>query len=136
VGLEEIQPTLKEIRVILELGYFLRDIARYDEAEELFQGLIILLPTHDLPRVALSTIELRRGRVNRAEQICLETLELYPDSLYARIHRAVALLFLRRSIEAEAILREVIELDSESPHSRTAINLLELINSVYHYKER
>ena len=52
-------------------------------------------------------------------------LRLQPGSLYAKVHRAEALLFQQRRSEAEAELREVIASDPQSPHSRTARALLD-----------
>jgi predicted Zn-dependent protease len=111
--LDQVKPTDEELRVILETGFALRYTRRLDEA------------TADGPRVALGTVELERGRFAEAQAACEEALRLHPESLYARVHRAEALLFQRRRAEAEAELQAIIATDPGSPHSRTAQALLD-----------
>ncbi|HEV2801907.1 MAG TPA: tetratricopeptide repeat protein [Pyrinomonadaceae bacterium] len=123
--LKDVQPTDEELRVIMEAGFVLREAGKYDAAEAVFRGVIELLPQSDVPRVALGTVELHRGRFAEALSIYDEALSLRPDSLYARVHHAEALLFQQRRTEAEAELHEVIAADAQSPHSRTARALLD-----------
>ena len=123
--LNQLQPSDEELRVVLEAGFVLREAGQLDEAEKVFRGAIALLPTSDVPHVALGTIELRRGRFRAAQAICEEALRLRPHSLYARVHRAEALLLQQRRAEAETELRAIIAADAASPHSRTARALLE-----------
>jgi predicted Zn-dependent protease len=121
----EIKPGDEELRVILESGFVLRDAGRLDDAEAVFAGMIELLPESELPHVALGTIKLQRGEFAEAQNACEEGLALKPGSLYARVHRAEALLFQGRRSEAESELREVIATDPQSAHSRTAQALLD-----------
>jgi Tfp pilus assembly protein PilF len=94
-----------------------------------------LLPGSELPRVALGTIRLQRGAFAEALVLCEEGLRLRPDSLYARVHRAEALLFQGRRDPAEAELRQVISIDPQSPHSRTARALLEAADLICAHRE-
>src|SRR5262249_41853863 len=94
--LSEIKPGDEELRVILESGFVLRDAGRLDDAEAVFAGMIELLPESELPHVALGTIKLQRGEFTAAQTACEEGLALKPGSLYARVHRAEALLFQGR----------------------------------------
>jgi predicted Zn-dependent protease len=123
--LKDVQPTEEELRVIMEAGFVLREAGQLDTAEAVFRGAMELLPQSDVPRVALGTIELQRGRFAEALAACEEALRLRPDSLYARVHHAEALLFQQHRTEAEAELNEVIATDPQSPHSRTARALLQ-----------
>lgn len=110
---------------MLESGFVLREAGRLDEAETIFRGVGELIPNSDVPCVALGTIELQRGRFDLAQSACEEALRLKPESLYARVHRAESLLFQQKREEAEQELRQIIETDPTSPHSRTAQALLE-----------
>ena len=110
---------------MMEAGFVLREAGRFDDAEVLFRGVAELIPESDVPRVALGTVELQRGRFTEALAACDEALRARPGSLYARVHRAEALLFQRRREEAEEELREIAAADPNSPHSRTARALLE-----------
>ena len=123
--LRHVQPASEELRVVLETGLYLRDAERYDEAEEVFRGLMVLLPDSDLPRVALGTVEMMRGRLAEALVAYEEALRVCPFSSYARVHRAEALLLQRRRSEAEAELNQVILGDPASPYSRVARTLLD-----------
>lgn len=123
--LSEVQPTDNEMRVLLEAGFVLREAGRFDEAENIFRGVMELLPASDVPLVGLSTVALQRGRFDESLALCEQALSLRPDSLYARVHHAESLLFQRRREEAEAELEEIISAHPESPHSRTARALLE-----------
>jgi predicted Zn-dependent protease len=121
----EVQADDEELRVILEAGYVLREAGRLDDAEKVFRGAIALMPASDVPRVALGTVHLQRGRFADAQAACEEALRHCPESLYARVHYAESLLFQQKRAEAEAELSVVIAADPDSPHSRTARALLE-----------
>jgi tetratricopeptide (TPR) repeat protein len=123
--LSQVQPDTDELRLVLEAGYVLREAGRLDDAEAVFRGAIALLPSSEIPVVALGTVELQRGRFIEAQAICEQALRLRPDSLYARVHHAEALLFQGRRAEAESELCAIIASDPESTHSRTARTLLD-----------
>lgn len=123
--INQIKPSDEELRVMLESGFVLREAGRLDDAESLFRGVIELIPDSDVPRVALGTVELQRGFFALAQATCEEALRTNPKSLYARVHRAEALLFQQRREEAEEELKQIVETDPSSPHSRTAQALLE-----------
>jgi len=128
--LNQLKPSDEELRVILEAGFALRYTRRLNEAAEIFRGITALLPESDVPRVALGTVELERGNFADAQADCEEALRYDPGSLYARVHRAEALLFQRRRSEAETELKTVIADHPESPHSRTARALLEVADLI------
>ena len=123
--LNQIRPDDDQLRLILEVGFMLRDAGRLDEAEDVFSGMAEFLPRADLPLVALGTVKLRRGQFVDAEALCEKALARCPDSLYAKVHQAEALLFQQRRDAAESELRDIIARDPNSPHSRTALALLD-----------
>lgn len=123
--LQEISVSGEELRVILETGYILREAARFDEAEAIFRGMIEFLPESDVPQVGLGTVFLQRGDFQSAQDVCGKAVQANPESLYARVHYAEALLFGQRREEAEIQLREIISENPDSPHSQTAQALLE-----------
>jgi predicted Zn-dependent protease len=123
--LVQIKPTDEELRVILEIGFALRYARRLDEAADLFRGIVELLPEADVPRVALATVEIERGNYAAAQAGCEEALRTCPNSSYARVHRAEALLFLGQRSEAENDLNAIISSEPESANSRTARALLQ-----------
>jgi len=121
----EIPVSGEMLRVMLETGYILREAARFDEAEAVFRGVMEFLPDSDVPPVGLGTVYLQKGDFQTAAELCAQTLETHPESLYARVHYAEALLFGRRREQAESELRAIIGEHPDSPHSRTARALLE-----------
>src|SRR5262245_32853941 len=130
MNLDQIKPTDEELRVLLEIGFALRYAKRLDEAAEVFQGVAELLPDSDVPRVALATVDIDRGKLVEAQAACEAALKLHPESLYARVHRAEALLLQHNRAEAEAELNAVIAADPQSAHSRTARALLKAADLV------
>lgn len=127
---EEIKVGEEELRVMIESGLVLREAGRLDEAEKIFEGVNELVPHSDVPLVALSSIAARRGNFERALQLCNKALQEVPESLYARVNRAEILLYQQKREEAENELREIIEADPDSPHSRTAQLLLDVARMI------
>lgn len=123
--IKEIPVSNEELRVMLETGFILREAAKFNEAEAIFRGVMEFLPDSDVPQVGLGTVYLQRGDFETASEICEKALETNPESLYARVHYAEALLFARRREEAESKLREIIGENPDSPHSQTAQALLD-----------
>jgi tetratricopeptide (TPR) repeat protein len=121
----QVQPSDEELRVMLEIGFILRETGKFSEAETLFRGAVELLPESDVPRVGLGTVFLQSGKFDLAQEIYEDALKIKPESWYARVHRAEVLLFQRRRNEAEHELNEIIENAHDSPHRQTAIALLE-----------
>ena len=124
--LERIQPGDEELRVLLEAGFVMRDAGRLDDAEAVFRGVAELAPGSEVPRVALGTVQLRRGQAAEAHASCEDGLRLRPGSHFARVHLAEALLCQGQLAEAEDELAAVIAADPDSPHSRTARALLDI----------
>ena len=86
---------------MLEVGYVLREAAKFDQAETLFRGVMQFLPDSDVPQVGLGTVYLQRGDFQTAREICQKALETNPTSVYARVHYAEALLFAQEREKAE-----------------------------------
>lgn len=124
--LEDIKTGEEELRVMIESGLVLREAGRLDEAEKIFLGVNELVPHSDVPLIALSSIAARRGDFEEALRLCDKALQKVPESLFARVNRAEILLYQQKREEAEIELREIIETDPDSPHSRTAEVLLDV----------
>lgn len=123
--LADVRPSDEELRLILESGFVLREAGRFADAAKIFRGMSDMLPASDVPLVGLATVALQLGHPAEALLHCEAALRIKPNSLYARVHYAEALLFSGRREEAENELRQVIARDVDSPHSRTAQALLD-----------
>lgn len=128
--LEDVKTSEEELRVMIESGLVLREAGRLDEAEKIFRGVSELVPHSDVPLVALSSIAARRGNFDEALRLCDKALQEMPESLFARVNRAEILLYQQRREEAEVELREIIETDPTSPHSKTAEVLLDVAQMI------
>ena len=115
---------------MLESGLILRESGRLDEAEKIFLGVREIAPQSDVPLVALSSVAARRGNFDAALELCDEALRYEPDSLYARVNHAEILLYQKKREEATAELRDIIEKNPDSPHSRTAEALLDVAQMI------
>ena len=125
MSVDKVEISNQELRVMLEVGYVLREAAKFDQAEEVFRGVMQFLPDSEVPQIGLGTVYLQRGDFLTAREICQKAFEANPNSLYARLHYAEALLFAQERENAELELKEIISIDSESPHSKTAQALLD-----------
>ncbi len=130
MNLADSKPSDEELRVLMEIGFLLREMSKFDEAAQVFRGAAELIADSDVPLVGLGTVEFQRRNFAAAHEAYEKALTLKPNSLYARVHRAEAWLFAGEREKAEEELREVIASDSESPHSRTAQALLDVADVI------
>lgn len=126
----DVRPTDEELRVVLETGFVLREMGKFAEAARVFRGAAELIPTSDVPFVGLGTVEFQQRKFDSALEAYEKALEIKPDSLYARVHRAETYLFQGEREKAESELHDIISTDSNSPHSRTAQALLEVADLI------
>ncbi|OYT70881.1 MAG: hypothetical protein CFK52_09660 [Chloracidobacterium sp. CP2_5A] len=118
-------PSDDELRAVLEAGYVLRDVMRYDEAATVFQGVAALRPDLELPCLALASVFIRQGELERAQELCESVLARRPDSLHAQTQRGEILLYRGARAEGEEALRAVVAQGGDSPHAATARALLD-----------
>ncbi len=128
---DEIKPTGEELRVMLETGFILREAAKFDDAEAVFEGCIEFMPGSEVPVVGLGTCYLQKGDYENALTTCKNALELNPQSDYARVHYAEALLFQNQKELAEQELRKIIAESPNSTYSTTAQNLLIVAETLF-----
>ena len=128
---KEVKPTSKELRVMLETGFILRESAKFDDAEAVFQGCIEFMPDSEVPKIGLGTVYLQKGDYDSAVAICKDALDQHASSDYARVHYAEALLFQNKRTEAETELHKVIEASPNSTYATTAQNLLNAVDLMF-----
>jgi tetratricopeptide (TPR) repeat protein len=120
-------PSDDELRAVLEAGFLLRDVMRYDEAATVFQGVAALRPDLELPVLGLSSVLIRQGELARAQELCESVLARSPDSLHAQVQLGEILLYRGSREEGEERLRAVIAEGGDSPHAVTAQALLDTL---------
>jgi predicted Zn-dependent protease len=114
----------QEAVLLLECGYLWLEMGQPRKAQELFSGVCDLLPHSDVARVALGNLHMSQGRYAQALKCHDDALTLQPDSRHAKVHRAEALLFLKKRDEGLSILREIIAKNSEDDDGKFAEALL------------
>lgn len=115
----------QEVVVLLEAGYVLMDMGKWDEAREVFAGAAALLPKSEVPQLALGTLEFAQGRHDKALQAYRKAQSLNPKSALPRAHAGEALLFLGKENEAARELKAALDLEPDGDGGRLAQALLE-----------
>lgn len=115
----------QEVVLLLESGYLLMDMGRFDEAREVFGGAAALLPKSEVPHLALGTLEFAQGRHDKALQAYRKAQQLAPKSALPRAHAGEALLFLNKPAEALKELKAAIDIDPDGDGARLARALLD-----------
>lgn len=114
-----------EVVILLESGYVLMDMGRFDNAREVFGGTAALLPKSEVPQLALGTLEFAQGRHDKALQAYRRAQQLSPKSALPRAHAGEALLFLNKPAEAVRELKAAIEVEPDGDGARLAQALLD-----------
>ena len=114
-----------EVVILLEAGYVLMDMGRYDDARDVFSGAITLLPKSEVPHLAFGTLEFALGRHEKALQAYRKAQALAPKSALPRAHAGEALLFLHKAAEAKRELKAAIDVEPDGDGARLAQALLE-----------
>ncbi len=114
-----------EVVILLEAGYVLMDMGRFDHAREVFNGASALLPKSEVPHLALGTLEFSQGRHDKALQAYRKAQQLAPKSSLPRAHAGEALLFLNKANEAVKELQAAIDVEPDGDGARLAKALLE-----------
>jgi tetratricopeptide (TPR) repeat protein len=115
----------QEAVLLLEAGWVLMDMGRFDEAREVFNGAAALLPKSEVPHLSLGTLEFAQGKHDKALQEYRKAQQLAPKSGLPRAHAGEALLFLQKPAEAVKELKAAIDLDPDGDGARLAKALLE-----------
>lgn len=114
-----------EAALLLEAGYLYMEMGKPKDAEEVFAGVVALLPQSEIPLVALGNLEFSQGHFQRALKHHQEALKVKPASALAQAHVGEALLWLKKGDEGVAALKKAIELDGGGASAAFARALLD-----------
>lgn len=120
-----------DLVLMLEAGYVYLAMRQFSQAREVFEGVIALAPTHDLPRVALANALFAQKKFAVAIRVLKEAVELNPRSSFAYAHLGEALLFAGKKSDALTTLKKSIEVDAAGQSAEFARSLIELIEQGY-----
>lgn len=117
--------------LMLEAGYLYLAMGKYAEARQIFEGVSVLAPKHEVPRVGLSNVLFAQKKFLPAIRVLKEALKLRPDSAFAHAHLGEALLFYGKKDEALGELKEAAQLEPKGKAGDFARSLTELVKMGY-----
>jgi Flp pilus assembly protein TadD len=128
--MSKIQATTDEIAFLMEAGMVYRDAHEFGPAEAVFKGVRELVPSSEVPDVALGTLRFEQGDLPGAVKHYRQALEKNPQSAFAHSHLGEAHLFLREPAAAREHLQKAIGLDPRGETGKFARGLVELLGIV------
>jgi tetratricopeptide (TPR) repeat protein len=114
-----------QAQLMLEAGYLWMDLGRFDNAREVLNGCIVLMPKSEVPHLALGTLEFVQGKHEKALQNYRTAQRLAPKSGLPRAHCGEALLFLGKVNEAMKELKAAQDVEPDGDGARLAAALIE-----------
>lgn len=117
----------KYLRIMMEAGYVLIGMRRFDDAKKIFEGLSLLSPESEIPIVALGGVSFCEGDFQKAILYYRKALKVDPQSFFAKVYLGEALLFSGKKQEGLDLLEEVKSIDERGPAGHFAQALLEAI---------
>lgn len=117
----------EDLRILMESGYLYLGMLRFQEAQEVFEGVCILAPKSEVPVVALGNVFCVQGQFDKAIKTYQQALKLAKDSAFALAYLGEALLFKGEEEESKVKLTQASELDPKGPSGDFARSLLDLI---------
>lgn len=117
-----------EIIFLMEAGFIYRDAGKYQEARDVFRGVMALRPDSEIPQVAIGTTLFVEGKLDDAIETYRAALEKQPESAYAYAHLGEALFMKKEFDTARENLNRAIELDPDGAYGQMAHSILEVIS--------
>jgi tetratricopeptide (TPR) repeat protein len=125
-----IAPGRQEIALLMEAGFILRDMKKFEEARQVFTAVHVLMPSSEVPEVAAATVTFQEGRFDAAIEEYNRILLDHPRSAWAHAQLAEAYIFNRNIAAAEPHLKQAISLDRRGPYGNMARSLREFAGAV------
>jgi Putative Zn-dependent protease, contains TPR repeats len=122
-----IQVPSEDLRLLMEAGYLYLGMQRFQEAKEVFEGVIVLAPSSEVPVVALGNVYCVQGKFDQAIKTYEKALELDSKSAFAKAYLGEALFFKGEKDKAHQALEEASRLDPQGKSGEFARSLLDLI---------
>ena len=103
-----IQVPQHEVGLLMEAGYLFLELGAPKKAMDIFQGVAALVPSNEIPLIALGHLAFAQGKFEQALKYNEDALARNPDSALAKAHKGESLMFLGRHQEAMDILNAVL----------------------------
>jgi len=122
-----VEASQEEIIFLMEAGFIYRDAGKYQEARDVFRGVMALRPDSEIPQVAIGTTLFVEGKLDEAITAYQAALEKQPESAYAYAHLGEALFMKKEFDTAREKLSRAVELDPDGDYGRMAQSILEVL---------
>jgi Flp pilus assembly protein TadD len=129
-GKRTISPTKDEAAFLAEAGIIYREAKEFQAARDVFTGLQVLFPRHEVPEILLGTLEFHQSNFEGAEAHYRKALELNARSALAYAHLGEAALFRKDKEGARAHLKTAITIDPLGEDGKMARKLMEMTDQV------
>ncbi len=120
-----------DLVLMLEAGYIYLAMGKFNEARQIFEGVIALAPEREIPRVALGNVLFAQKKFLAAIRILKEALDINSKSAFAHAHLGESLLFYGKKEQALEELNAASKLEPNGKAGDFARSLMQLINMGY-----
>jgi tetratricopeptide (TPR) repeat protein len=121
----------EDLVVLMEGGYLLLRMGRFDQAREVFEGVSVLAPNTEVPIVATGSTLFAQMKYDQAIHHYKKALTVKPDSAFAHAYLGESLFFKGKKDEAVQTLEKASQLEPTGKSGDFARALLEAIKNGY-----
>lgn len=120
-----------DLVTMLEAGYIYLAMKKFKEAKEVFEGVGLMAPKHDIPQVALSCVYFTQCKFLEAIRVLKQAIKDNPNSAFAYSHLGESQMFYGKRDEAYESLRKASGLEPTGKSGDFARSLIQLMDSGY-----
>lgn len=124
-----------DLVVMLEAGYIYLAMQKFQEAKDVFEGISTLVPSHEVPQVALSNVYFAQAKFLESIRTLKAALKGHEDSAFVWAHLGESQLFYGKKSEAIESLNKASTLEPKGQSGDFARSLLKLIDEGYDPKK-
>lgn len=120
-----------DLVTMLEAGYIYLAMRKFKLAREVFEGVIVLAPKHDMPQVALANVYFAQSKFMESIRTLKQALKDNPTSAFALSHLGESQMFYGKRDEAYEALRQASEIEPQGKSGEFARALIKLMDEGY-----
>ena len=111
--------------LMMEIGYVLLAMQRFEEAFEVFEGVHHLAPNSDVPRIAMGNTYSAQEKFDEAIREYKKALKIVSDSALAHAHLGEAYLMKNDKTKANDFIQKAMDLDPNGKSGAFARQLMD-----------
>ena len=113
--------------IMMEAGYVYLAMRRFQESLELFEGVCHLVPSSDVPRIAIGNVYAAQQKYDEALKEYRKAIKLEPQSALAHAHMGEVFLLQEKKDKGLTYINKALKLD---PDGKTGDFAKALLNAV------